>query len=283
MLSPNVQPLDATSNRSFSLDPLSQDPSVAQQQQVQRMATQAAMVASMEAALKGEVRRLKDENSELRREAQRARTLQQEVDTLRSVTLLQSEEKVPIRLRELELENFRLKRLNRSLEERVSTLESDEHRIWLADQYRFYASRSNDKDSSNNNSAAPADPSATEVAVAQRGGGPVKAGGGGTCDNCNLKLSTMKRAHLQEMEQIKKEKTQLQEQLRVAQTEIQGIQAWIAPLLADVLRYPHVAATQSFPELHSFASPTRYTTDVQNSGAQLLGNTSTLHTMQPRR
>ena len=276
MLSPNVQSmLDTHSpNRSFSLD---QDPTTVQQQHTQRAATQAAMVASMEAALKGEVRRLKDENSTLRREAQRCRALQQEVDTLRAVTLLQSEEKVPIRLRELELENLRLKRVNRSLEERVSTLESDEHRQWLADQHRFYATTSREKETAPAQEAVESSPggSAPSVRVLK---------GGQTCDNCNLKLSTLKRAHLVEMDTLKKDKAALQEQLRTAQAEIQGIQAWIAPLLADVLRYPHVAANQNFAELHSFASPTRYTTDVQNSGVQLLGNSSSMHyPMPPRR
>ena len=92
----------------------------------------AAINQSIDAALRAEVKRMREEVTRLRKEAQRAARLDNEVKFLRNVTLLQHEEKVPIRLRELERDNLSLRRQVAVLEERLKSYDNDEYRQRLA-------------------------------------------------------------------------------------------------------------------------------------------------------
>lgn len=96
--------------------------------------TSVALAQSVDSVLRGEVKRMREELTVWRKEAQRAKQLKDEVEFLRNVTLLQHEEKVPIRLRELERDNAALRKRVASLEEQVKSYEQDEYRQRLVQQ-----------------------------------------------------------------------------------------------------------------------------------------------------
>jgi hypothetical protein len=210
---------------------------------------------SMETALKGEIQRLKGENADLRREATRANVLQAELNILREVSLVQHEEKVPIRLQELERDNVRLRATNRSLEERVRMLELDDLRRRLV--LPLSEPSTNDPKQQSKATEPPGkDGAAASVSK------PISA-----CAQCSMRIHAYERAYALEKEELRRQLHETQKELAAAQSEIRGIQLWLQPLVDSVQRFPHVAERQPLQELHSFASPTRYTTDINSQRA----------------
>lgn len=250
-----------------------------------------AVVASTETALRGEVKKLRDEMIELRREASKVKALQAEVTMLRNVTLMQSEEKVPIRLRELEIENLRLQRANRSLEEKLSSLEgemkyrslmSSANAIAMGDsrtagravdsvkigdmELPHYGNNSFGGREDRVGPGASASSPPGKVVVIKHGDHP--------CANCNMRISAAQKAFEGERILLVNANKELQAKLRAAEEEIKGVQAWVGPLVQSLQQFPRSAETQPLQQIHNFASPTRNTGEGQYYGAQRLGGIS---------
>lgn len=277
-------------NGSFSSAPSPVQPQQAQgpQAATPMNPTAASIAASTELALRGEVKKLRDEVSELRREALRVRALESEVETLRAVTLMQAEEKVPIRLRELELENQRLKRTNRSLEEKLATMEGDaRYRDLLmgggysrpADPQPQVAAS---QESLMEGSLHGMDASVLLGASTQQSGSPngkvfVLKLGKNPCLSCSTRLSVAERAFDAEKLRLTQANAELQKKLDAALQEIRAVEAWVAPLVQSIQQYPRTAETQHISQLHNFASPSRLTGESQFFGQRVLGSSSSLH------
>ena len=252
------------------------------------------MMAALETALRAEVKKLREENTELRREALRAKTLQEELVILRNVTLTQHDEKVPIRLRELEFENLRLRKVNASLEEKVRTFESDEFRQRLLDHHNLFGSGKStgvawgdgggggqsqggntqglQPSSSTPGQAAPYPATGPSKVVVIKQSDP--------CASCRLRVSVVEQSHLAEVSSLKEKLSKSQQHASALENELLAVQRWLQPLVANIQAFPRLAQSQPIQTLHSFASPTRYTSDVQ-SGSQLLGGSFDLNA--PRR
>jgi hypothetical protein len=245
-------------------------------------ASMAAVMAALETALRAEVKKLREENTELRREAIRAKALQDELSILRNVTLTQHDEKVPIRLRELEQDNLRLRKTNASLEEKLRTFESDEFRQRLLDHHNLFGSgKSTGLAWTDASSPSPAQQSAAPPTAAAAQQSPLSSATtqpgrvvvikqGDPCASCKLRVNVTAQAHQAEMKDLKERLAKTQAHAAALEQELLGVQRWLQPLVAGIQAFPLQAHSQPIQTLHSFASPTRYTSDVQ-TGAQLLG------------
>jgi hypothetical protein len=234
-----------------------------------------AMMAALETALRAEVKKLREENTELRREAIRAKALEEEVTILRNVSLTHNEEKVPIRLREMEIENLRLRKINASLEEKLRTFESDEFRQRLLEYHNLFGGKSTGPAVDGGNPSPVQD--LPLAAVQSSSPLPAAAGSkvvvikqGDPCSSCKLRANVMAQSHQVEMKELKEKLAKTQSHAAALEHELLGVQRWLQPLVAGIQAFPRQAHNQPIQNLHAFASPTRYTTDVQ-AGSHLLG------------
>ncbi|CUG55190.1 Hypothetical protein, putative [Bodo saltans] len=255
-------------------------------------AMNSTIAASMDTALRGEIKRLREEVSDLRREASRGDALRSEVAMLRSVTLMQAEEKVPLRLRELEAENQRLKRANRSLEEKLISIEGDSKyrdllNSWTSSEIGF-ANRSNPVQAEMERSLHLEDevfPTFTNGSMLSH---PLNGSVVGNrvlvlkpqsnpCLTCGTRLVAAETAFDTEKKKLHTTIKSLEQRLAAANDEIRAVQAWIAPLVTSIQQYPRSADLQPLQQLHNFASPTRTTAEAQHYGRQMLGSSLGLH------
>jgi hypothetical protein len=256
-------------------------------------AMNSAISASMDTALRGEIKRLRDEVSDLRREASRGEALRSEVAMLRSVTLMQAEEKVPLRLRELEVENQRLKRANRSLEEKLISIEGDSkyrelQNSWssneiglqrpnpqgaLGEMERSLLGDDEILPTFTNGSllSHPFNGSITgnRVLVLKPQNDP--------CLACGTRLIAAETSFDAEKRRLRSTIKTLESKLAAANDEIRAVHAWITPLVNTIQQFPRSADLQQVQQLHNFASSTRTTGDAQYAGRHLLGGSLDLH------
>lgn len=259
-------------------------------QAVSLNAMNSAISASMDVALRGEIKRLREEVTDLRREASRVEALQSEVNMLRAVTLMQAEEKVPIRLRELEAENQRLKRTNRSLEEKLSSIEGDmKYRELLsswsaADQQQagflrglsVQPAQSELERSINDANFESGILPSTSLGTPQGGKVLVIKPATNPCLSCGTRLAAAERAFDTEKRRLTSSIKILESRLDAANEEIRAVQAWVAPLVHSLQQYPRLSDNQPLHQLHNFTSPTRMTSEAQHFGRQLLGSSMDL-------
>ena len=255
-------------------------------------AMNSAISASMDTALRGEIKRLREEVSELRREASRGEALRSEVAMLRSVTLMQAEEKVPLRLRELEVENQRLKRANRSLEEKLISIEGDSkyrelQNSWSSNEFGLQRPSQGAQGELERsllgddeilptftNGSLLSHPfngsiSGNRVLVLKPQNNP--------CLACGTRLIAAETAFDTEKRQLCSTIKTLESKLAAANDEIRAVHAWITPLVNTIQQYPRSADLQQVQQLHNFASSTRTTGDAQYAGRHLLGGSLDLH------
>lgn len=261
-------------------------------QSVPKIAAQAmnnSISASMDVALRGEIKRLREEVADLRREASRAEVLRAEVSMLRSVTLMQAEEKVPLRLRELEAENQRLKRANRSLEEKLASIEGDMKYRELLNSWSTSDQQSVAKELDRSLHAEPVDeampsfingsmlsPHPMNNSVIGNSRILVIKPHVNPCLTCGTRLAAAELAFESDKKRLTSTITSLEVKLGAAYEEIRSVQAWIAPVLSSLQQYPRLSDSQPLQQLHNFASPTRSTLESQFAGRQHLGATMSL-------
>lgn len=247
----------------------------------------AAINQSIDSALRAEVKRMREEVTKLRKESQRASQLADEVAFLRNVTLLQHEEKVPIRLRELERENLGLRRQVATLEEKLKTYEHDEYRQRLAMQRNTLAAvglditgtggstaitgKDADADKSGkgmrrrNTSLSPtsfrrgtsvggATPGASgspKVDIIVRGDTTLES-----CASCRLKIAAMERVNRADKKELQESLSLTQTRLDAANKELLAIQNWVKSVVANAHQYPHTSGQQpSLEHVATFTSP----------------------------
>jgi hypothetical protein len=247
-------------------------------------AREAAVQAAEIVTQRSELKRLREENVHLRKMAEEYRKLEQEADYLRGASLMQHEEKVPIRLRQLEQENLRLRKLNTSFEERLKTLESEDYRQRMIDHHRFFhqdfetpaaalspspgrgnGGRRNGTDYGNLGGRAESDDIAGAVEASAANGMAgnngvhigqksvvVIKGGTGPCTNCKFRLSVQQRAHEGDMMKMKATIADLEAKLSVAQNELDSIRQWVGHVVQVHNQYPTLA--NRFPTT-SISSP----------------------------
>lgn len=263
-----------------------------------------AVASATEMTLRGEIKRLREENNDLRKEAGRAAQLTGEVELLRQATLLQHEDKVPIRLRELERENLRLRRLLNAAEEKLRTLESEEHRQRIIDHHNFFGSAGQiawgqSPEEMASSRVTPASLAALlgragEEEDSGRGGARPLEGGGnnsnnkegapgrvvvirgnqGPCGACKLKIAVATRAAEADRNTAVAEAQRLQTELRKATDELEAIRQWVAQVVATYHQFPLLATNGLIG--HSAVLP---------AGASPLAPTQQqqLHSMQQQR
>jgi hypothetical protein len=240
-----------------------------------------ALAQSVDSVLRAEVKRMREEITVWRKEAQRAKQLKDEVEFLRNVTLLQHEEKVPIRIRELERDNGSLRKRIASLEERVKTYEQDEYRQrlalqrgtvggWQTELARVAAAsmggddgRQEDGNRQGSRDPSPRGRSGTirgspgvgpasdgiNFRSRDRGGAPgseivIRPTGGETCANCRVRITALDRVSRQEKQAIEEELRITQRKLDEANNEIAAVQKWVKNLVANSHQYPMLALGQ---------------------------------------
>jgi hypothetical protein len=253
--------------------------------QAQQQARESALRAAELTSMRAELKRLRDENTQLRKTADKFRSLEQEADFLRGASLMQHEEKVPIRLRQLELENNRLRKLNANLEDRVRRLESED---WQRHQQffdqDFLTAAANEAASAPQSSrprtgrggvggGAADDDDVAGVVEGAMGGGSgggsaaspgrpsvhigqksvvVIKGGTGPCTSCRFRLDIQQRAHEGETIKLKAHASDLETKLAAATKELDAVQQWVAHVVQTHQTYPTLA--QRFPST-SLMSP----------------------------
>jgi hypothetical protein len=211
----------------------------------------------VELALRAEVKRLREENLELRRAAERARALETEAAMLRDASMWQLDEKAPIKLRQLEADNERLNRKCQGMAERIDSLELERKTLLAVGGLGAISS-------------------AVAVAGAAGGGSPGGAGGDGSpggagsrraspagrrgvddggaaaagvaasaasfvCSNCKLKIAVNNRAWQQRMDELRKEKKELSDRLDAATSELSAIGQWVTHVVNIHQQYPSLA------------------------------------------
>ena len=220
---------------------------------------QEANMSSMEVTLRGEVKRLREENSLLQKEAARANQLKNEVEFLRNVTLLQHEEKVPIRLRELEQENLSLRRRCSSLEERLRTLEAEDYRS----QHVNYVNMLGEWNSSPQQNEKPSVSEQQEESAKSRSNVSWKQGH--PCGNCTRRVAVVEKNAEIERGKLTSRISELEEKLKVADGELDQIRRWVSSVVATYQQFPTSASSGLFPSgtpaptsTNSFLSPQRH-------------------------
>lgn len=238
------------------------------QPQQQRQNTGASEV--VELALRAEVKRLREENLDLRRAADRARALETEAAMLKDASVWQLDEKAPIKLRQLELDNHRLRRKCQAMEERINSLEMEKKTLAALgggggiSSYSGAASGGGGSPGGGGDQGSQrrASPRTQQQQQARRdptaelipGGG---GGGGGNspssniaanaanfvCTNCSLKISVNNRAWQQRMDEVRKENQELKERLDAATNELGAISQWVGHVVNIHNQYPSLAQT----------------------------------------
>ena len=240
---------------------VSQTPSAAQspfKTAAGQMQDATRMSTATEIALRGEVKRLREENMDLRRRHAHVKALEEEVQFLKTGYRLEQEEKVPIRLRELENENLRLRKQLAMLQEKLKTLESDEYRQRLMDHHAFFSTIAQQQFQSSWGSPAPsASPGrkggtaspATGGASADQGSAtknkPSFSMASGPCERCSVRILAVERAAEADKKELQQTIATLTAELTTAKNELDEIHQFVQKWVSIGQQYPNALAQQA--------------------------------------
>lgn len=200
---------------------------------------------AFEQALRVEVRRLRDENAVLRREADRARKFEEDLKELKSATLLQHEDKIPMRLRHLEQDNVRLRKQVNNLEEKLKTMESLEAARLRAMELgspgmMSVSSPQIAKSVGGNDDTQPAAPPSSGMTtsnfVLAR-----PAVNKGPCTQCRLRIAVNETVHEEQVTALKSQLSELKSQHDVANAQLNEVRQWVAQVVSAHKQYPMLA------------------------------------------